>query len=314
MDLVIVTFQSVAVLLGIGILGFLIIRKRIVPEQALGTLSPLVLDVALPCLIFTSILETFSPKETPDWWTLPLWWLLFTLIAAGLTAISMFLSQKKTRREFALSLFYQNAIFFPIAILTGMFGTTSPYLVSLFLLTIFYAAFFFNTYPLFFGKKEKKLNLKKIFHPVLIVTVIAMGIRFANLQPYIPGFVISIFKTIGTMTIPLIMIVLGGTVYVDFQKKGTIYKKEIIKFVIVKNIMFPLIFLGLLILIHPPYVVALLIILQSAVPPITAVPLLTERAGGDRAIVNQFVVASFAFSLLSIPLMIGLFSIIFPAT
>jgi predicted permease len=311
MDLFITTFESVVVLLGIGFLGFLLIKKNLVPEKALGILSPLALDIALPSLIFVNILVYFNPNESSVWWTLPLWWAMFTTITVLLTIPSMFISQKSTRREFAISLFFQNGLFFPLAILVGMFPQKPSYLVTLFIFTIFYPAFFFNTYHFFFRKKGKFIDWKKVFHPVLIVTIIAIVICLFNGQRYIPHFAIRIFELLGGMTIPLIMILLGGNIYIDFHKKGTIHKFEIVKFVIVKNILFPLFFLGLIILIHPPYIIALIILLQSAVPPVTAVTLMTERAGGDRSIVNQFIVASFIFSLISIPLMVILFSQIY---
>jgi len=312
MGLFITTFESVAVLLGIGLIGFLIIRKRIVPGNILGLLSPLALEIALPSLIFVNIIQNFSPSTSPDWWQLPLWWGFFTLLSAGLTFIFMFVSQKKTRREFAISLFYQNGIFFPLAILTGMFGDDSSYVIFLFLFALFYAAFFFSTYHFFFEHEEKKkLDLKKIFHPVLIATILAMFIRLGGAQDVIPDFIISIFSLLGGMTIPLIMIILGGNIYIDFKKKGQSQVVEITKFVIIKNILFPIIFLGILALIKPPYYIALIILLQSAVPPVTTVPLVTERLGGDRSIVNQFIVGSFGSSLISIPIMIYLFEIFF---
>jgi predicted permease len=311
MDLFITTFESVAVLLGIGFLGFLLIKKNLVPEKALGVLSPLALDIALPSLIFVNILVYFNPNEPSDWWTLPLWWAMFTTIIVLLTITSMFISQKSTRREFAISLFFQNGLFFPLAILVGMFPQNPSYLVTLFIFTIFYPAFFFNTYHFFFRKKGNFIDWKKVFHPVLIVTIIAIVICLLNGQHYIPHFAIRILDLLGGMTIPLIMILLGGNIYIDFHRKGTILKFEIVKFVLIKNILFPLIFLAIILLIHPPYIIALILLLQSAVPPVTAVTLMTERAGGDRSIVNQFIVASFIFSLISIPLMVILFSQIY---
>lgn len=312
MNLFITTFESVAVLLGIGILGFWIIKKQIIPGKVLGILSTLALDIALPSLIFVNITQNFSPSTYPDWWQLPLWWGFFTLIAFCLTFIFRYVSNKNNRKEFAISLFYQNGIFFPLAILAGMFGNDSSYIVSLFLFTIFYAAFFFSTYHLFFGKKGSfNFNWRKIIHPVLIATIIAVLIRYAGVQNYIPKFVISIFVLLGGMTVPLIMIILGGNVYIDFHKKGKFQHMEIIKFVLIKNIIFPLIFLGVIILLKPSYHIALLIILQSAVPPITAVPIVTERSGGNRFITNQFIVASFILSLLTLPIMIFLFSILY---
>lgn len=312
MSVFISTFESVAVLLGIGIIGFWIIRKRILPGDILGLLSPLALDIALPCLIFVRIIKDFSPSELPDWWQLPLWCFFFMACAAIMTLASMLVAKKGTRREFAISLYYQNAIFFPLAILAGTYGDDSPYLVFLFLFTIFYPAFFFSTYRFFFKEMGRKtLDWRKIIHPVFIVTLLAVLIRLAGFQHAIPNFVLSILTLVGGMTIPLLMIILGGNIYLDFQHKGQLQFVEIAKFVIIKNIVFPLVFLGILLIIRPSYHIALLLILQSAIPPVTAVPLVTERSGGNRAIVNQFLVASFIFSLISISSIIWFFSLFF---
>jgi len=311
MNLFLTSFESVAVLLGIGLVGFYIIKRKIVKGDALKFLSPLVLEIALPCLIFINIIQGFSPQENQNWWHLPLWWLLFTAIAAVFTALFMFLSKKDTRKEFAASLFYHNGIFFPLAIIAGMFPSEPSYLVLLFLFTLLYPAFFFNTFRIFFKDKNQPLNIKKIFHPVLLATLLAIVIRLGNGHQYIPEFALSIVQLLGGMTIPLIMILLGGNIYIDFHKKGVIHTTEIIKFVAIKNFVFPLIFLAIIKMIQPDYFIALLLLIQSAVPPVTAVPLLTERVGGNRTIVNQFIVASFLVSLGSIPLMIWLFDIFF---
>src|SRR4030042_3498145 len=99
MDIFLVVLQSVLVLLGIGVIGFLITRRGIIPEQVLGFLSRLAIDIALPCMVFSNILSSFTPEKYPDWWQLPLWWLMFTAIALVLSLISMFLSARETRRE-----------------------------------------------------------------------------------------------------------------------------------------------------------------------------------------------------------------------
>jgi malate permease and related proteins len=312
MGLFVTTFESVAVLLGIGVLGFWIIRRRILPGDILGFLSPLALDIALPCLIFANIVKNFSPGESPGWWQLPLWCLFFIAVAGALTFLATFIAARDIRREFAISLFYQNAIFFPLAIIAGMHGDESPYLVFLFLFTIFYPAFFFSTYHFFFQTKgNRTLDWRKIIHPVLLVTLGAITIRLAGAQDYIPGFIVSAISMVGGMTVPLIMLILGGNIYLDFQKKGALRVKEVIKFVVIKNIVFPFIFLGIILIIRPAYPVALLLLLQSAIPPVTAVPLVTERCGGNRAVVDQFMLASFLFSLVSVSVMVSLFSMFF---
>ena len=64
--------------------------------------------------------------------------------------------------------------------------------------------------------------------------------------------------------------------------------------------------------INPDDNIATLIILQSAVPPISGIPIVTEREGGNRSITNQFILASFVFSIVSIPLVFTIFDRVFP--
>ena len=60
-------FESIVILFGIGIIGFTIISRKIVPIKILDVLSPLILDIALTCLIFTNIIYRFEPQNFPTW-------------------------------------------------------------------------------------------------------------------------------------------------------------------------------------------------------------------------------------------------------
>ncbi|MEA2059938.1 MAG: AEC family transporter [Thermodesulfobacteriota bacterium] len=83
MDLFLITFESIALLLVIGCGGFMILNRNILPESAFAFLSPLSLDIALPCLVFANIITNFQPLAFPGWWLLPLWWAGFTVISSG---------------------------------------------------------------------------------------------------------------------------------------------------------------------------------------------------------------------------------------
>lgn len=312
MDIFIVVLQSVLVLLGIGVIGFWIARRGIIPENVLGLLTRLAIDIALPCLVFSSILVNFSPAEYPGWWQLPIWWFLFAAISLILTLITMFVSNKATRGEFAINLFYQNGLFFPLIIISGIFGVDAPYLPQLYIFIMLHPIMFFSTYQLFFKKSRGQPQWNRIINPILIATILAVTVQLFGGRDYLPDFIHSILQILGAMALPLIMIILGGSLYLDFKQKGKFYYKEIIKFLIVKNIVFPLVFLAVLIFIRPAYGIALLFILESAVPPVSATPILTERAGGNKSISNQFVFSSFIFSIVSIPAIFHLFSQFFP--
>jgi hypothetical protein len=320
-----ITLQSVAALLAIGVLGFWIIKRHIIPENILQFLAILAIDIALPSIVFANIITQFSPSSSIRWWQYPLWWLVFSAIALILSLAAMFVSSKATRREFAISLFFQNGIFFPFIIMSGIFGPTNPYIAILFVFIAFHPTLFYSTNHLFFQRSNMKtggdregdsskgrLRLGRILNPVLVSTAIAAAIKLSGADGYLPTFIITVFQMLGAMSLPLLMLILGGSLYVDFQNKGPIYVKEVIKFILIKNVIFPLLFIALLVFVRPAYPVALIMFLQSAVPPITGIPIQTQRHGGNWSITNQFILGSFAFSVLSIPLMFNLFTRYFP--
>ena len=145
MEIIIKTFESVALLLGLGILGFWMLHRKILFHETMGFLSTLALDIALPCLVFVNVIVNFQPSESPGWWELPLWWVGFTLFAMALTGSTMRIAGKGNRREFGITLFYQNGLFFPLAILTAMYGSESIYIVHLFFFVTFFAVAVFAT-------------------------------------------------------------------------------------------------------------------------------------------------------------------------
>ena len=311
-NIFLIVLESVLVLLGIGVIGFWITRRNILPESVLGFLSTLAIDIALPATVFANIVVNFTPSEFPNWWQLPLWWLVFTAIALVLTLLTRYVSKKETRSEFGMSLFYQNGIFFPLIIMSGMFSTGTPYIAQLFIFIMLHPSMLFGTYQLFFKNATAQFKWQRIINPVLIATIIAIVIQMIGIREYFPDFIIDIFQILGAMALPLVMIILGGSLYLDFHQRGKFYLSEITKFIIIKNIVFPLVFIGVLVLLKPSYNIALLFLLQAAVPPVTGVPIVAERAGGSKSITTQFVFASFVASIVTIPAVFYLFNIYFP--
>jgi malate permease and related proteins len=316
MNVFTIVFQSVLALIGIGVLGFWILKRGIIPENLISFLGRLAIDIALPCVVFAGIVLNFDPKKASDWWQLPLWWMAFQAVTLALIFGVAPLSRKSTRSEFAISLFFQNGLFFPLIVIGGLFGSDSPYAVLLFIFILFHPVLFFTTARLFFrkngGKSGGPLNLARIINPVLVATVLAVTLRLSGFEAYLPRFLVTMLTMVGGMTLPLLMIILGGSLYIDFQKKGRFYYREVLKFVLLKNFLFPLVFIGLLVLVRPAYSIALIIFLQSAMPPITGTSIHVEREGGNASIANQFILASFAVSAVSIALMFTLFSRFFP--
>ena len=310
MDVFLKVFESIAILFGIGLIGFTVISRKIVPIKILDVLSPLILDIALPCLIFTNIISRFDPLNFTDWWTLPIWWIGFTVVTILLSLIAMKLVKKEFGAEFGISLLYPNMIFIPMVIIQNLYGDNSTVLVELFIFVLFFPAFMFNTYHLFFRNSnsgKQKFSWKKFFNPILVATIFAVSMRLTNFDSYVPDVFFSIAKILGNTALPLVLFLIGGNIYVDYKRKGDVKIKPILIFVLVKNFLFPLIVLVLLVIFKPSYSLAFIIFLLSAVPPITTVPILIGKAGGNTAISNQYILSSFIVSIISIPLVMMIF-------
>ncbi len=318
MRLFLLTLEAVVALLGIGMLGFWVIGRRKLPETTFSFLSSLAIDITLPFLVLANLIEGFSVQDFPNWWQLPLWWLGFAAVSFALSMATSFIVRKEIRSEFRISALYQNGLFFPLIIMNGIFGLGNPYMVYLFVFVALHPSMVFGTYSLFFPrtKQAPAFNWRRVINPVLIATLVGLIISLSGINRYVPSFALRILTMVGGMATPLFMLILGGNIYSDLMYKvdgkRQFYLADTLKFVFVKNVIFPLVFLGLLVLLRPESMTAFTIFLQAAVPPITATPIFAERSGGNREIASQFIVGSFLASIISIPAMVHLFGMFFP--
>ena len=307
------TLQSVTILLGIGVLGFVLISRKVLPENVLSSLSRLALEIALPCLIFAKIMRRFSPTDFPGWWLVPLCYVGFVLVSTLLAFIlTPVVAHKGQRREVGAALVYQNAVFVPLVIITEIHGYDSPLLLKLFFFTLLFSPFFFGTAHFFFNPLTwSGIQWRKIVNPVVIATLLGLGFRLTGTHVYVPEAAVSIAELVGAMSAPLLLIILGGTIYLDLRADGAFEWFVVAKFVLAKNIVFPAAALGILLLWRPDASLAYLIMLQSAVPPITSLPILVDRNGGDRKIVNHLLVGSFLAAIITIPLAMAVYAAAF---
>ena len=307
MEIFLITFQSITILLTIGAIGFWAISRKIVPLKVLDVLSPLIIEISIPALIFVNILTKFNPNKLTNWYLLPFWWIGYTILIFILT---MIVGKFIKSPEFKLGLLYPNSIFIPLAIIPALFASDSGMLVELFIFTLLSPVFVFNSY-FYFYKGEGEINLKKIFNPILIATIISLTLVLTGGNAYVPELVIKVSKMLGALALPLVMILIGGNIFVDFKRRGEVNIKLVSLFLFFRNILFPAIVFGIICLIMPSKDVSFLIFLMTIVPPLTAIPVLVERAKGNTAVANQFIVSSLLLSSITIPLWLLLFSKVF---
>ncbi len=311
MELAISVAQSVVILFGLGAVGFAVVARKTVPEQTFATLVPFALDIALPSLVLVEIAEKLDPQANPNWHLFPFWMVGFYGVSFAFAWLTSHWAKPENRRDFIGSLLYHNAIFFPLVIIKGSYGHASNLVPLLFLLTMVSPPLVFSTYPLIWGKRGQPIAWSKIINPVLIAAGIGLALKLSGAVPHVPAPVKSIMVMLAGLAIPLLMLIMGGNVYVDFRKKLGFAYGELGKYLLLKLLVFPMVVLGLLLLLRPDSDLAFLLFLQSAVPALSAVPIFAERCGGNRHLCNQLLVGGFIASVVTLPIMLRVFDSVY---
>lgn len=300
------TLESMAISAAVGGVGFWAARRGRLDRPALKVLSLIALDIALPCQIFASILRAFEPAHYPGWWQLPLWWGALTLLQGAIALLTGRLFDPSTRREAQLGLLYQNAIFIPLVMLVELFGPHSRMVVQLFLFTLFFPAFFFTTAPLFYPAPNRGLRWNRLLTPSFIATGAALALKGLHLGAAIPEFALRGLELVGAIAVPGLLMYLGGAICHDRSHVSAGSLRPILGFVAIRNLLIPMLVLGIVHFLPLPGELSLLLVLQAAMPPITALTALVDREGGDRLFTNRIMLASFLVALITVPLFLSL--------
>jgi len=242
MSFVLKTVEAIGIFLGLGFIGFFLLAKKGIAKEALATLSFLSLDLAIPAMVFHDVMVLFSPTKYPKWWIYPLVWLLSFIFLYFLSLLFSFLFSKSYRKEAFVSLLYPNAIFIPLILLPSLFPERPEITVDLFLFTMLYPFFLFQVFPFFYGsKKGFSLRRKRMFPTIVVVLLVSIFIHYLGLRPFVPRFLINIARRVGVISVPLLLFVIGGDIYLDRSQNSHIPVKDKILFVFIKNLAFPVI-------------------------------------------------------------------------
>ncbi|MEJ5230105.1 MAG: AEC family transporter [Pseudothermotoga sp.] len=173
---------------------------------------------------------------------------------------------------------------------------------------VFYTAFFniwFQILTWTLGvklmSKEKIRFTKLILNPGLLATSFGVMIFFFSWD--LPIVVKSTLETIGSMTVPLAMFIVGAFLadakFSDFLSKTDLYIAAIAKLVIG-----PLLMALILFKMDLPLIVKAIPIIMSGMPSGVNTAIFAKIFGRDYKLASQGVVLSTAFSLISLPILL----------
>jgi len=303
------TLLAVFQILFLAGLGFFLVKKRVLSDFGLDALSKLVVEVTLPVLIFYQLIREFSFTLYPDWWTFPLISVLVNL--AGLTVgllLRRYIHGEQHRDQFLSLVTFQNSGYLPLALIAALLPSeqASPLLTYLFLFLLGFniVVWSLGVYMLS-QEKTRKFELGSLFSPAVIAILSSLVLIFFGLNKFMPEFMFKPLRMIGDCTLPLAMLVVGGSL--ARIRLAHTDRKAIGLLILGKLIILPA--LGLLLVVgrgFPP-LLGLLILMQLAVPSATSLSLIVRHYKKEDLLISQGVFFTHIASIITIPLFLSLY-------
>ncbi len=291
--------SQIFMLFGLMAIGYLCGKTRIMDETANAKFSGFLLKVSLPATILSSAISQSSMD-------------LGLVRHVTLTAIGVFILLPIVSKilgklfhlnaTYELMLNYSNLGFMGLPIISSIYGEESSFFVAIFMMIFNIHIFTYGIINLQGKPDNLMVMLKKLCTPGIISALLAFVIVLLHLA--IPAPVAKLAGSLGSVTIPLAMIIIGSQLaYVQFREvltKPSLYFMSLLKLVVYPVI----VYLALRLVIGPGMVTEISTILMG-LPVAANVTMICSEYDGDVALAAQGTCVSTLFSLLTIPIMLS---------
>lgn len=296
------TLQGMLFLLtGIGIL----IRKcRLLPAEAQGMLTDLILYVILPCNIALSfridinreLLQNLGLAFLVAWVVQGVAWMLSRVL---------YLTYPQGRkRVLQYATVCSNGGFMGNPIAESVFGATGLMYASVFLIPqriVMWSA----GITLFAEAPDKKTLLKKVVtHPCIIAVFV--GLFLMVFRPALPEFIEKTASSLGSCTTPISMLMVG-MILADVEDVKSMFSWEMIRYTLIRLVILPgIVFIGCKVC-GLDRLVTGVAVLMTAMPAACMTTILANKYHGDAMFASKCVVFSTAMTLVTLPVWCMLF-------
>lgn len=290
-------------LYGISTVGFIARKVKILNEHATAVLTQLILYITLPALILYSLDTSFSLTILHEF----IWLVLLSFVAmTGAIIIAAWMGKQATLPQNQLHV-YKSLIIFGNQ---GFIGYAVIYILfqeqGIFYLTIFniYYLILIWTYGIYlFTKQAASIDWKKIFlNPGILSTLIGLFFLFSPLS--IPTRFGLTLESIGTMTIPLSMIVIGCLIDdIDLKRiKKVLRNRYIWQAALMKLLIIPLLLIPFY-LFQLPFPLLATAVIVAGMPAASTISLYAQKFGGDSYFASIGVLITTFLCIFTVPLL-----------
>jgi malate permease and related proteins len=303
--------QEIMVLYAMAILGFTIRKIGILNKNSHDVLTQLILHVTLPALILFSLDISFSFSIVKEFFwliSMSVYTLAFSIFIAAWMRRRANLPENQKRVYEGLTIF-GNQGFIGYAVCYVLLGEQGVVYLTIFNLCYLILIW---TYGVFlFNKKEIKISWKRIFlNPGILSTLTGLVIFIFPIRW--PEMIATGLDTIGKMTIPLSMMLIGILIANVKTREMLILLKNIYlwKSAFVKLVLIPLLILPFAVF-SIPFSVMVVAVLVSGMPSAPTISLYSQKYDADTAFASFGVLLTTFLCVLTIPFLYMVLTLFF---
>lgn len=302
MDIMVV-FQTMLKLFLLLVLGFVLFKCHIFDEYTNKKISALIVNVASPMLIISSIAGVEGNDKS----------IVFLMIGAGILMYIGFIIlgkiinrifpfPKKDWPVYECMVVFANTGFMGYPVLLDVFGQEAVFYASLIHMAF---NFFVYTYAIMCLTKgddsEFKLNFKQLLTPGIVLIFIGILIYLFDIQ--LPSVLMDTINSVGSLTAPLSMMMIGSSLAVyPIKDSFTDWRSYVFAFVRLIIVPFATMIVCRLLHINPYY--ANITIITNAMPVGSMVLMLATQYNANVKIVTRNIVVSTLLSVITIPIVV----------
>lgn len=303
MDIMVV-FQTMLKLFLLLILGFVLFKCHIFDEYTNKKISALIVNVASPMLIISSIAGVEGSNKS----------IVFLMIGAGILMYIGFIIlgkiinrifpfPKKGWPVYECMVVFANTGFMGYPVLLDVFGQEAVFYASLIHMAF---NFFVYTYAIMCLTKgddsEFKLNFKQLLTPGIILIFVGIFIYLFDIQ--LPSVLMDTINSVGSLTAPLSMMMIGSSLAV-YPIKDSFTDWRSYVFAFVRLMIVPFVTMIMCRLLHIDAYYANITIITNAMPVGSMVLMLATQYNANVKIVTRNIVVSTLLSVITIPIVVA---------
>lgn len=218
--------------------GFYANKKGFLRTDATKSLSSLIIRIASPCLIITSLSSVGDVDHQEIYLVLLIGFAIYTLTPLLSFAFSkLWRIPDGSSGTYQAMLIFSNCGFMAIPVCQSFFGDSSVFLLSMMNLPYNLLFYTYGKYLLSKdGNRGSSFHPQELINPGTIASLLAITMYFTGIR--LPEFLSESVEFLGAVTTPLSMVCIGSSM-ADYSLKEVLHEKTLYWISICRLILYP---------------------------------------------------------------------------